>query len=127
MILSKEAIKSAIVQGKLKIYPFSESQIDKAHIDLHLGDESVTLAPKDFVVAKTREKITLSEDLCGFMEGRSSLAKVGVSVEQSSTFVEPGSDSRMTLEIFNASDKEVTIKSGQPIAKMFLIKVIDTL
>jgi deoxycytidine triphosphate deaminase len=50
-----------------------------------------------------------------------------VSVEQSSTFVEPGSDNQMVLEIYNAGSKEVTLQTGQPIAKLFLMRVVDSL
>jgi dCTP deaminase len=63
--------------------------------------------------------------ICGLIEGRSKLAQQGISVEQSSKFIEPGSDSRMTLEIFNASDASVTLQIGQKIAKMVLLKVSD--
>lgn len=132
MILSETAIKLAIQKGMLKIAPFSESQISKAHINLHLGlmgtlDGKLVLAAKAFALAETKETITLSEGLCGFIEGRASLAKLGISIEQSSTFIEPGSDNAMVLEMFNASDSPVTLEAGQPIAKMYLSKIVDTI
>jgi dCTP deaminase len=126
MIFSKKAIKQAIKEGKLRIEPFEDSQIDFAHIDLHL-DKDVILKPKGFILAKTKEKLSLNHDLCGFMEGRATLAKQGVSIEQSSTFIEPGSGGQMTLEIFNASGQEIELLAGQPIAKMYLMKVVDKL
>ncbi len=130
MILSKKAIRTALHKGAITIEPFAEDQIDKAHIDLHLGhlpnDKiEIILEAKSFLTAKTREKITLSEELCAFIEGRAGLAKQGISVEQSSSLIEPGSDNQMTLEIFNASDQPVALTVGQPIAKMYLAKVTD--
>ncbi|OVE78630.1 hypothetical protein BVY00_02320, partial [bacterium G20] len=77
MILSKQAIKQAIREGKLSIAPFEESQIDFAHIDLHLEEKILIIKSKGFVLAKTKEKISLSDDLCGFIEGRATLAKQG--------------------------------------------------
>jgi deoxycytidine triphosphate deaminase len=59
------------------------------------------------------------------VEGRASLAKQGISVEQSSTFVEPSSDNQITLEIFNASDADVDLAAGQVIAKLFILKVVE--
>lgn len=132
MILSERAIRTAIKIGKLEIDPLEEGQIETAHINLRLGKltdgtASLTVSPKGFALAQTFERIKLSDDLCGFIEGRASLAKQGISVEQSSTFIEPGSNSTMVLEIFNASDVPQTLEVGQPIAKLFLTKVIDEL
>jgi len=128
MILSRTAILQAMNKGLLTISPLDDSQIDKAHIDLHLGGtEDLVIPAKGFVVARTLEHITLSDNLIGFLEGRSGLAQQGISVEQGSTLVEPGSDGTMALEIFNASDTAVSLKAGQPIAKFYLAKLTDTL
>jgi dCTP deaminase len=125
-VLSKQAILAAIERGKIKIDPFDVADVQTAHIDLHLI-EDLSVAPKAFVISRTVEKITLAGDISGIMEGRAGLAKRGISVEQSSTFVEPGTDNPMTLEIFNASDQTVTLKAGQEIAKLRFFKLIDTL
>ncbi len=130
MLFSKRAILQAIEQGKVGIVPYDAAHIELAHVNLHLdteGKRPLVVPAKTFAVAKTLEKITLAEDICGFMEGRAGLAKRGVSVEQSSTFIEPGTDNHMTLEIFNASSKPVSLEDGQPIAKMFLMRVVDNL
>ncbi len=130
MIFSKNAILSAIDAGALKIEPFDESMVDKAHIDLHLElpdeQQNVIIPSHGFFLAKTKEKITTDITICASMEGRASLAKIGISIEQSSTFIEPESDSQMVLEIYNASDADVTLTIGQPISKMFIMRVIDT-
>lgn len=129
MIFSNKAIKAALKAGALKIEQYSEDSINRAHINLHLlipnEEKSMVVPAKGFVLAKTLEKITMTESICGFIEGRASLAKQGISIEQSSTFIEPGSDNQMTLEIYNASDKEITLLNNQPIAKMFVMRVID--
>lgn len=129
MIFSDNAIKQAIDAGALRIEPFEDKQIQHAHIDLHLetlnGSAELTIPAKGFLLARTEEKITLNDELCAFMEGKASLAKQGISIEQSSTFIEPGSDNQMILEIFNASDQDITLTAGQPIAKMFVMKLID--
>lgn len=126
-MFSKKAILKAMDRGLLQISPFDESQIESAHINLHLsGDIAKVIIPaKGFVLAQTADKLTLADSICGLVEGRASLAKKGISVEQSSTFVEPGTDNTITLEIFNASDDEVVINPGDEIAKLFILKVID--
>lgn len=129
MIFSSKAIKSAIEAGALSIEPYDENAIKHAHVDLHFevpgGNKEITIPARGFQLAKTLEKITTDQRTCAFMEGRASLAKQGISIEQSSTFIEPGSDNQMTLEIFNASDKDVVLTSNQPIAKMFVMRVVD--
>lgn len=131
MVLSGKAIKMGIEKGIIGISPFSEDYLEAAHVNLHLGSidgikgDTFTLEPKCFTVARTRETIRLPATLCGFIEGRSKLAQKGLSVEQSSTFIEPGSSSTMALEIFNAGDKPIELKLGQKIAKMVIVKITD--
>jgi len=131
MILSGKAIKTGIKEGIIGITPFSEEQVEMAHVNLHLGSvdglegDQFILEPKGFVVARTTERIRLPARLCGLIEGRSKLAQQGLSVEQSSTFIEPGSDTTMVLEVFNAGDAPVELKIGQKIAKMAILKITD--
>lgn len=127
-MLSNTAIKQAIERGLLAVTPFSDSQIDRAHIDLYLDSvNNLEVPAKTFLTALTREKVTIGESLCAIVEGRAALAKKGISVEQSSTFCEPGTDNKLTLEIFNASDADVTLDLSKPIAKMFIMKLEENL
>lgn len=115
--------------GALTIQPFDPSQLKSAHVDLHINlkssERQYRLRAGEFLIAKTKEIIVTNDKIAAFMEGKSSLAKQGISVEQSSTFIEPESDNHMTLEIFNASQNTVVINDGQPIAKMYITKIID--
>jgi deoxycytidine triphosphate deaminase len=131
MIISGAAITRGVQEGRIGITPFSVSQVEAAHVNLHLGEsqamEGDTLVVKagQFVLARTLERITLPDTICGSMEGRSKLAQQGLSVEQSSTFIEPGSDTTMVLEIHNVGPVEVCLKRGQKIAKMILMRIVD--
>lgn len=130
MIFSNVALRAAIANGDLRISPLDDSSIDKAHVDLHIdiadSAEALSIPARGFIIARTLETITLSPKLCAFMEGRSSLARLGLSIEQSSTFIEPGSNNKMVLEIYNASSENIVLKHGQPIAKLFVVRVTDT-
>lgn len=134
MVLSRNAIEEAISRGIIGIKPFRGEQLEAAHINLHLARASsmddrgqLTIEAGGFLTAHTLEKITLPGTLCGFIEGRSKLAQQGISVEQSSTFVEPGSDNTLVLEIYNASNREVQLQYGQKIAKLIVMKIVDKL
>lgn len=131
MIISGAAIKRGVQEGRIGITPFSENHVEAAHVNLHLGESSamkddiLIVEAGQFVVARTLERITLPDTICGSMEGRSKLAQQGLSIEQSSTFIEPGSDTTMALEIFNASTKQIRLERGQKIAKMNLMRIVD--
>ena len=131
IVLSGEAIKRGIRDRRIRIEPFDEKQVEAAHINLHLGDsekmqdDSLVMEPNDFVLARTLERVTLPQNICGSLEGRSKLAQLGVSIEQSSTFVEPGSDSDMVLEMKNVSNSTVHLKRGQKIAKLILMRITN--
>lgn len=131
MVLSGEAIKKGVREGIIGIMPFDDDQVEVAHVNLHLGEldgveSDVLFVPaKGFVIARTAERISLPVNICGLIEGRSKLAQQGISVEQSSKLIEPGSDGVMILEIFNASDEGVELSAGQKIAKMILLKITD--
>lgn len=49
----------------------------------------------------TQEKITLSPDLCGWFEGRSRFARIGLGVHVSAGFIQPGVANYQVLEITN--------------------------
>ncbi len=132
MVLSGEAIKKGVQSNIISLEPYDEASIETAHINLHLGEtdlvfegDTVSLPPKAFVLARTLEKVTLPSHICGLVEGRAKLAQMGLSVEQSSKFVEPNTANTLTLEMFNASDEPIQLTIGQKIAKLILLRVVD--
>lgn len=50
----------------------------------------------------TQEKICLSPEYCGLLEGRSRFARLGLFVHITAGFMQPGIENRQVLEIFNA-------------------------
>ena len=51
------------------------------------------------VLAWTREKITLPSHLCARVEGRSSLARLGLTVHNTAPFIHPGFSNHLALEL----------------------------
>jgi dCTP deaminase len=135
VILSDRTIREELAAGRIVIDPFTDDMIGPASIDLHLGDElrvfdedrtpidvnddvdfrvhtTVTrldapfaLSPGQTVLGITRERITLAADLCGWLEGRSRFARVGLMIHVTAGFVSPGIDNKQVLEISNVSDR----------------------
>jgi len=82
------------------------------------GKEGITLKPHQLVLGTTQERITLSKNLCGTLQGRSRFARLGVMVHISSDFVHPGVDNVQVLEILNVSPFTLTLYPGMKICQI---------
>lgn len=60
------------------------------------------LEPDEFVLALTHEHIYMPRNLIAMVEGRSSYARVGLSMHQTAPWIQPGWDGQITLEIRNS-------------------------
>ena len=69
----------------------------------------------------TREKVTLPSDLCGFLEGRSRFARLGLMIHVTSAFVQPGVSNRQVLEMSNVSSRALEIVAGVRICQLVLM------
>ena len=65
--------------------------------------ERIVLMPSETILAITLEKITLAENICGWLEGRSRFARLGLLVHISASFIQPGINNKQCLEITNFS------------------------
>lgn len=79
---------------------------------------SFVVAPGEYVVGVSKEKVTLSAKCFGTLFGRASLGRIGLQVFCSGGFVDPGFSGNMTLEIYNASKIPIVLRSGMLIAKL---------
>jgi len=91
-------------------YPVTDDA-DFAHITklIEMDSNGYTIKPGEAVLGITNEKITLSPNIAGWLEGRSRFARVGLMVHISSPFMQPGIDSHQVLEIANLGPTPLTI------------------
>jgi len=82
------------------------------------------LNPGQFVLAQTLERIRIPNDLAGFVEGRSSWARVGVTIHMTAPKIDPGFDAHITLEMANFGRVPVDLRAevDQP-AQLMLFTV----
>ena len=64
--------------------------------------EKFDLHPGEFVLALTHERVTIPNHLIGLVEGRSTYARVGLSMHQTAPWIQPGWSGQITLEIRNS-------------------------
>ncbi|MFH1380529.1 MAG: dCTP deaminase [bacterium] len=125
----------------------NDDQIGPGSIDLHVGNkfivykevknvlhvvddadfEDITehievkdhfiLMPGKSVLALTKEKITLPDNICGRLEGRSRFARLGLLVHITASFMQPGISNHQVLEMYNASPYPLAIHPGTRICQ----------
>ena len=77
--------------------------------------ERFIIHPGELVIAVTKERLKLADDLIGRLEGRSSLARVGVVVHSTAARFDPGWDGHPALELGNQGRIPVALYPGMRI------------
>lgn len=148
MILSDNTIMKMLAEKTLTITPIEESQIQPASVDIRLGttfciveetgegiinlDKEIhyktietdhyLLLPGQFVLATTLEYFSLPDDITAFVEGRSSLGRLGLFI-QNAGWVDPGFEGEITLELFNANRCAIELRAGRRVGQLVFAKM----
>lgn len=80
--------------------------------------ERFFINPRDFVLGITMERVTLANHIVGWLDGRSSLARVGLMVHMTAHSVDPGWDGHITFEFYNAGSLPLALKPGMRIGAL---------
>ncbi len=91
--------------------------------DLNTNGKPLILHPGEFVIGITKEKIKIPSDLAGYVDGRSSLGRLGITAHITSGWIDPGFSGRLALEISNLGKMPVALYPGMKICKLVLIKL----
>lgn len=83
-------------------------------VNLEDGDPFI-LEPGAFAIANTQEVLKLPNDLLGRLEGKSSLARLGILVHSTAARFDPGWDGAPVLELGNLGPKPAILYCGMPI------------
>lgn len=152
MMLSDADIRAAIASGALVVKPFHPSCIRAAGLALHLGaqllrpqpgkvidvlhkvipdydeltisrEQPYQLEPGEFLLGHTYEAVTVGANLGFLIEGRSTLARVGLTVVQTAMIVDPGHRNRtITLELANHGPNPILLYPKMKIARAALFE-----
>ena len=76
------------------------------------------LHPGELALGVTIERISLPDDMAGWLDGRSSLARLGLMVHITAHTIDPGWDGRITLEFYNSGRFPLALRSGMRICAM---------
>ena len=148
MILSDKTLTKMLEEKTLIVEPIEKEQIQPASIDIRLGNtfsivedtstgiinleneikyktitsDSYILLPNQFVLATTMEYFDLPDDLTAFVEGRSSLGRMGLFI-QNAGWVDPGFKGEITLELYNANRCAIELKAGRRVGQLVFAKM----
>ncbi|MDE2227578.1 MAG: dCTP deaminase [Alphaproteobacteria bacterium] len=87
---------------------FYQTKILKAQDEL--GErESFVLRPHNFVLAMTYESIKVPLNMIALVEGRSTYARVGLSMHQTAPWIQPGWSGQIILEIMNNGELDIKL------------------
>ncbi|MDF2762014.1 MAG: deoxycytidine triphosphate deaminase, partial [Thermomicrobiales bacterium] len=78
-------------------------------------DEPFMMQPGDFALASTVESLELPDNLLGRLEGRSSIARLGITVHSTAAVFEPGWIGTATMELSNLGRMPVALYPGMRI------------
>lgn len=150
MILSDGEIREEMDKGTIQISGCDELYIGPSSIDLHLDNKSmvmndrtrpiklfnenamlfhqydgwseIMIRPNAFYLLSTVEKIKLSDGIVGFVQGRSSIARAGIKV-QDAGFCDAGFEGTITLEVNNFTSCPIIVEKGTRICQLIFARM----
>lgn len=79
-----------------------DADLEEITEQIHVPDgDALMLMPGKTCLGVTLERVKLPPDLCGWLEGRSRFARLGLVIHATAGFVQPGIDNKQVLEITN--------------------------
>jgi dCTP deaminase len=76
------------------------------------------LHPGELALAVTLESVTLPANIVGWLDGRSSLARLGLMVHVTAHRIDPGWSGNIVLEFFNSGKLPLALKPGMKIGAL---------
>lgn len=140
-------IAKEIARENIKISPYEEDNLQPNSLDVRLGKSfgrygnslidvakqetfkiesfeanEVIIQPHEFLLAETRENLTLPANIVATIEGKSSLARMGLSLHQTGGWIDAGFSGTITLELYNANAVPIKLYAGMKIGQLVFEK-----
>ncbi len=81
-------------------------------------DEAFYLHPGELALAITLESVTLPADIVGWLDGRSSLARLGLMVHVTAHRIDPGWSGNIVLEFYNSGRLPLALRPNMKIGAL---------
>jgi len=87
--------------------------------EIHIADgDAFFLHPGELALAVTYESVTLPDDIVGWLDGRSSLARLGLMVHVTAHRIDPGWSGQIVLEFYNSGKLPLALRPKMTIAAL---------
>ena len=91
---------------------------------IHLKDgDSLFIHPGELVLGCTEEVVNIPDDMVGWLDGRSSLARLGLFTHVTANRIDPGFSGQVVLEFFNGGKTPLALKPGMKIGAISFEKL----
>ncbi len=102
-------------------YSFRDA-ITRMADDIEIGEEGFVLDPGRLVLGWTLERVDLGPGarLAARVEGKSSLARIGLIVHLTAPTIHAGSTGRIQLEIINLGPRPIRLRAGMKVCQLIL-------
>lgn len=146
-VLSDRDILRAISVGQIEIDPWNRALLQPASVDVRLDnlfrvfdnachthidpkiehptklvevlpDQPFVLHPGEFALGATLERMSLDDSLAARLEGKSSLARLGLLAHATAGFIDPGFSGQITLELANVANLPILLWPGMKIGQL---------
>jgi dCTP deaminase len=147
MILVDWQITDRIERGHITIDPYDKTLVQPNSLDIRLGNHFVWYSPSEtvidphdretiisgveeieadefvirpgaFVLARTLERIGLPDNIVATIEGKSSIARLGLTLHQTGGWIDAGFRGTITLEMCNVNTRPVKVYAGMPVGQL---------
>jgi len=81
-------------------------------------ESGLVIMPGELVLGISVEELHLPENICAWIQGRSTFARLGLAVHITASFVQPGVKNRQVFEIFNTNTMPLTLIPGIRIGQL---------
>jgi dCTP deaminase len=102
--------------GDNVIDPFEKESVTSRTEEM--TSDSIILHPGQFILAETMELIQLPDNIVASIEGKSSIARLGIELHQTGGWIDAGFRGSITLEMCNVNNRPVRIHAGMPIGQL---------
>lgn len=87
--------------------------------EINLSEDQVFyLHPGELALSSTLESITLPDNMVGWLDGRSSLARLGLMVHVTAHRIDPGWHGQIVLEFYNSGKLPLALRPGMVIGAL---------
>ncbi len=100
-----------------------EDQEDLTQLIQIAEDDAFILHPGEFVLGSTVERVGVPDDLVGRLEGKSSLARLGLLVHATAGFLDAGFEGHLTLEFSNVANLPIKLYPGMKIGQVSFLQM----